>query len=309
MEEFKIKDITFWDARNIYFNEIKTTPDKVPILKDREFIKLYEKLSEQIAPKNILEFGIAKGGSAILHSILFNPAKYVAFDIRNSEEDILETISKLGLQNTIKLYFNISQDDREKIKNIIQEEFPSGIDLIIDDASHLFDLTLKSFEISFPYLNPYGYYIIEDWGWAHWRNFKGYKGLPALSQIAFLLIIMTFLNYTFYKDFIFGRVFFLGGHVDVVDSEKIAGWILDSSMGPSKFGIRINGKIVYEGITNVERKDIKEIYGITHKAGFHVSLQEINIEKDLEEISIEVFHIPSGAVVPGNYQKLEVKKL
>jgi hypothetical protein len=279
----------------------------------------------------------------------------VGIDIKQPEEDILKTIQALNLDNIIKLYFNISQNDEKKIRDIIQTEFPDGIDLIIDDASHLFDLTLKSFEISFPYLKPNGYYTIEDWGWAHWRNFKNYKGLPALSQIAFLLIMMnasfpeliaqvkfvhpalmivqkgsmkvipeffkiknfinindfsamTYLNCTFYKDFLVDRVVFLGGHVDVVDSEKIAGWILDTSGGPCRFGIRVNGKIVYEGITNVERKDIKKIYGITHNAGCHVPLQEINIPNDLEEISVEVFHIPSGVIVPGNYQKVKIKK-
>jgi hypothetical protein len=28
----------------------------------------------------------------------------------------------------------------------------------------------------------------------------------------------------------------------------------------------------------------------------------------LEEISVEVFHIPSGVIVPGNYQKVKIKK-
>lgn len=351
--EMDIKGLRFIDVRSN--PNVIASPEKIPILKDRGFIELYGKLFANIRFECILEFGIAKGGSAILHTVLFEPKKYVGIDIKQPEEDIIKTIQALNLNNIIKLYFNTSQNDEKKIRDIIQTEFPDGIDLIIDDASHLFDLTLKSFEISFPYLKPNGYYIIEDWGWAHWRNFKGYKGLPALSQIAFLLIMMhasfpeliaqvkfvhpaliivlkgsmkvipeffkirtfinindfssmTYLNYTFYKDFLVDRVVFLDGHVDVVDSEKIAGWILDTSGGPCRFGIRVNGKIAYEGITNVERKDIKQIYGITHNAGFHVPLQEINIPNDYEEISVEVFHIPSGVIVPGNYQKVKVKK-
>ena len=351
MDEFVIKGVTFYDARNIPFQDIKATPEKVPILKDRGFLELYRRLFEGKKIKNILEFGIAKGGSVVYHTLVFEPDKYVGIDIIDPQNDVLETISKLGLQEKVKLYFNTSQDDENKIRKIIEEEFPSGIDLIIDDASHLFDLTLKSFEISFPYLNEWGYYVIEDWGWAHWRLFKGYSGLPALSQLGFLLIIMhasypelltnirfehpalilvqkghmkvipelfniknfinindfrqmTYLNYMFYNDFVKNRVLFMGGNVDVVDEEKIAGWILDSSWGPPRFGVRVNGKIVYEGVANVEREDIKKIYGVSYKTGFYVKFKNLNVPEDFEELNIEVFHLPSGVIVPGNYKAI-----
>ena len=44
------------------------------------------------------------------------------------------------------------------------------MDLIFDDASHLYEPTRSSFETLFPLLPEGGLYIIEDWAWAHWKS-------------------------------------------------------------------------------------------------------------------------------------------
>lgn len=44
--------------------------------------------------------------------------------------------------------------------------------MVIDDASHTYELTRKSFEILFPLLKPGGLYIIEDWAWAYAKTFE-----------------------------------------------------------------------------------------------------------------------------------------
>ena len=44
--------------------------------------------------------------------------------------------------------------------------------MVVDDASHLYEPTKKSFETLFPLLRPGGLYIIEDWAWAHWQEFQ-----------------------------------------------------------------------------------------------------------------------------------------
>lgn len=57
-------------------------------------------------------------------------------------------------------FLKASQDDKHKIEGFIR-----GIGnprIIIDDASHLSSLTIKSFEILFPLLQSGGYYCIED---------------------------------------------------------------------------------------------------------------------------------------------------
>jgi hypothetical protein len=51
---------------------------------------------------------------------------------------------------------------------VARDEFgTTPVDLVIDDASHLYDESRASFETLFPLLHPGGLYIIEDWRWQH----------------------------------------------------------------------------------------------------------------------------------------------
>lgn len=67
------------------------------------------------------------------------------------------------------------------------------IDIVIDDASHALALTRASFNLAFPYLKAGGLYIIEDWGWAHWKNpiwqTQLWTDQPALSNLVFELVM------------------------------------------------------------------------------------------------------------------------
>ena len=52
-----------------------------------------------------------------------------------------------------------------KLLSIVHKDFNGQLDLVIDDASHLYTETKKSFEILFPLLKAGGLYVIEDWSW------------------------------------------------------------------------------------------------------------------------------------------------
>ncbi len=41
------------------------------------------------------------------------------------------------------------------------------MDLVFDDASHLYEETRSSFESLFPHVRPGGVFVIEDWRWEH----------------------------------------------------------------------------------------------------------------------------------------------
>lgn len=122
--------------------------------------------------RNICEIGIYKGGSAVFYHKLFDPMKIVAIELNEDPvpvEALTSYIKSNSLENTIRTYYGVDQSDRAKIDKILNAEMPDQyFDLIIDDASHFLDQTRESFNILFPYLAPEGYYIIEDWGWAHW---------------------------------------------------------------------------------------------------------------------------------------------
>jgi len=59
-------------------------------------------------------------------------------------------------------YLQSCQSDDQKILNYLRPYIP--LDIVIDDASHFYDLTRKTFLNLFPMLKPNGKYIIEDWG-------------------------------------------------------------------------------------------------------------------------------------------------
>ena len=75
-----------------------------------------------------------------------------------------------------------------KTKGYIQ----NYLDLVIDDASHLYELTRTSFVTLFPLLQPGGMYIIEDWAWSHRQNAQvgshPRQDQPALTNLIYQLI-------------------------------------------------------------------------------------------------------------------------
>ena len=63
-------------------------------------------------------------------------------------------------------------------------------DLIIDDASHLYCESRQTFELSFPFLRPGGWYVVEDWGWPHWPGKQYFVGHSALSVLIMELLML-----------------------------------------------------------------------------------------------------------------------
>jgi hypothetical protein len=89
-------------------------------------------------------------------------------------------------------HFGSSQTDAELLNKIIQEEFSNQLHMVVDDASHSYALTRQSFELLYPRLIGGGFYIIEDWAWAHLALFQQQDTLaaqqPALTNLIFDLI-------------------------------------------------------------------------------------------------------------------------
>lgn len=60
----------------------------------------------------------------------------------------------------IKTHF-VDQDDRESLY-MLSHVLPKTVDVILDDASHMFDKTANTFEELFGLVTPGGLYLIED---------------------------------------------------------------------------------------------------------------------------------------------------
>lgn len=54
--------------------------------------------------------------------------------------------------------------DKVRLMNIVAKDFLSEpIDLVVDDASHIYTPSRATFEALFPMIQPGGRYILEDW--------------------------------------------------------------------------------------------------------------------------------------------------
>jgi hypothetical protein len=67
----------------------------------------------------------------------------------------------------MRVLHDFDQGDVEKLRSITSEFHPEGIDIVFDDASHLYDLTKATMSVLFPKLNPGGYYVLEDYWTCH----------------------------------------------------------------------------------------------------------------------------------------------
>ena len=150
--------------------------DHFRFYKIKELVDQYENFFSRrsdFRAKRVIELGIYDGGSTAFWYELFRPKKHVALDIQD-QTDIpyfRRYVESRGLGGRIKTYWNTDQADKARLRTIVETEFESPPDLVIDDASHFYRQTRASFEALFPLLIPGGLYIIEDWAWGHWPEF------------------------------------------------------------------------------------------------------------------------------------------
>jgi predicted O-methyltransferase YrrM len=163
------------------------------IVKTRAFLEIYTNLAKsRPRPKSMLELGIFQGGSFVFLDKLFKPDKLAAVDL--SAEPVEPLVRYASKHAHRYLHFNTSQDDATALDRIVDTELDGEIDVIVDDASHNYEQTKRSFEILFPKLAPSGIYMIEDWAWshtpAHQEPSAAWRNRPALTNLIFELVCL-----------------------------------------------------------------------------------------------------------------------
>jgi cephalosporin hydroxylase len=187
--EFKIAGINFCCALHDY--ALRTNDERIVILKNRTVLEDYISVLGATPPGNVLEFGIFQGGSPVLFSLMFGLSKFVGIDICKRADNVESFLEKHPIGKRIKTYYEVSQADREAVIEIAKNEFrEKPIDLIIDDASHEYELSKATFETVFPLLAPGGTYVLEDWGWAHWPGSTSFQAKTSLSILLFQVIML-----------------------------------------------------------------------------------------------------------------------
>jgi predicted O-methyltransferase YrrM len=164
---------------------------------------MVERFVERNAARNdvrhVLEMGILHGGSVVLEHEVCRPAKLVAIDLDPRPVDRLEQyIADHSLEDRIRLHYGVDQSDEAALGPLVDAEFSGAeLDLVIDDASHLYEPSRRSFELLFPRVREGGLYVIEDWDWAHypgdaWQEGGGpYAEHPALTNLIVEILMLA----------------------------------------------------------------------------------------------------------------------
>lgn len=181
--EFVVNGVTFECTYDDYSRQ--TDDQRFAILKGRGMLEQYGAVFAESPPRNLLEFGIFQGGSIALYALWLDLNKVVGVDIAAAAPAFDRWCVRHEAGQRIRSYYGVSQTDRQRVEEIVRKEFGDApLDVVIDDASHLYGATRRTFEIAFPLLRPGGLYIIEDWGWAHWPGSRNvFVGETPLSLL------------------------------------------------------------------------------------------------------------------------------
>lgn len=160
-------------------------PGSLTLLKAARMVEPYRELFAPLTSPNVVELGISQGGSVALLALLARPRRLVALELSPEPvEALAETLARHGLDRCVGLHYGIDQGDRAAVRAAVELELgDEPIDVVVDDASHLYEPTLASFEVLFPRLRPGGLYVIEDWTWQDTfaRTFEGALETGALQ--------------------------------------------------------------------------------------------------------------------------------
>jgi Methyltransferase domain len=114
-------------------------------------------------PLRFLEIGVFKGGSLSMWRKYFGPDA-VLFGI-----DIDPACAAYdGIAGQVRIG---SQDDPDFLRAVVGEM--GGVDVVLDDGSHVMEHIRKSFEVLFPLVTSGGTYMVEDLHSAYWRRYGG----------------------------------------------------------------------------------------------------------------------------------------
>ncbi|GJM37094.1 MAG: hypothetical protein DHS20C19_04610 [Acidimicrobiales bacterium] len=141
--------------------------DDLVIMKPPALIEQMARTLAEVEPRTIVELGIHRGGSVAAIAELAQPDCHIAFELADGRVQALDAyIADTGSEDRIHLEYGVDQGDTLRVAALTDEHRgPAPIDLVFDDASHLYGPTKASFEALYPRMRPGGRFIIEDWAW------------------------------------------------------------------------------------------------------------------------------------------------
>jgi cephalosporin hydroxylase len=121
----------------------------------------------------LLEIGIYQGGSIRTWHEYFPSATIAGVDIVEPPPGLRELAPRVKT-------FQADQSDPQQLRAIAETfKASGGIDIVIDDGSHLCSHQITSYKALYPYLNPGGIYFVEDVTTSYRENpYEGGLGRP-----------------------------------------------------------------------------------------------------------------------------------
>jgi len=129
------------------------------------YFELYQRHFERFqgTPVRMLEIGVFYGGSLEIWRKYFGPqATIFGIDIDP------ECAGRFDPPNAVRIG---SQADREFLRAVAGEM--GGLDIVLDDGSHVASHQRASFDVLWPLLSDGGLYVIEDMCTSYWRDHGG----------------------------------------------------------------------------------------------------------------------------------------
>jgi Methyltransferase domain len=119
--------------------------------KIKKLIDQYERAFSRrpgLRPRHLLEIGMWDGGSLAFWNEILHPEKIVGVDM-NAREDsayFRDYVQSRGLESKLRSHWGIDQADERALLRIVEQEFGGALDMVMDDASHIYEPTLRAFK-------------------------------------------------------------------------------------------------------------------------------------------------------------------
>lgn len=164
-DTYRIADVEFVASSTDRFI---STADRFCLVKSPDLVDRTLAILDDVAPGSIVELGLFQGGSAALMLLYSEPEVFIGVERAEKRIAPLDQLAARFPEGAVKLYYGLDQADAPALRDAVAAGLDGRrIDIVIDDASHLVGPTRSSFNTLFPLVRPGGYFVIEDWAWAH----------------------------------------------------------------------------------------------------------------------------------------------
>jgi predicted O-methyltransferase YrrM len=174
-------------------------PDRFVISKTTSTVERLIGLAAELSPRRVVQLGQADCGATMLLALLARPDKLSAIDVGVAPPGLSEELLALqGLADVVVPHHGVDEGETQTLTNVVDTDHGNApLDLVIDDASHLYRETRATFEVLFPRLRPGGVFVMLGWSWAHmpgpqWQDHGSpYHDRPALTNLVVEVVMVA----------------------------------------------------------------------------------------------------------------------